>query len=168
MCPGPTRCASSRRLGASRRRLHPLPPRQSPSGASALPTSSICYGRSGACQDLGHEGNAPSPARIRNRRMDCRSSPATVEDHSAWEKYHGISKSQLDSLTGAIPTVISGKPMTREELTAAIVAKTRDRGWVRRSHPAGVRCSSRLPTKVWWPRDRPVGAMSPSSILASG
>ncbi len=46
----------------------------------------------------------------------------------AWEKYHGISKSQLDSLTGAIPTVISGEPMTREELTAAIVAKTRDRG----------------------------------------
>ncbi len=46
----------------------------------------------------------------------------------AWEKYHGISKSQLDSLTGAIPSVISGEPMTREELTAAVVAKTRDRG----------------------------------------
>jgi len=46
----------------------------------------------------------------------------------AWEKYHGISESQLDSLTGTIPTVISGEPMTREELTAAVVAKTRDRG----------------------------------------
>jgi len=46
----------------------------------------------------------------------------------AWEKYHGISKSQLDSLTGVIPSVISGEPMTREELTAAVVAKTRDRG----------------------------------------
>ena len=46
----------------------------------------------------------------------------------AWEKYHGIRKSQLDSLTGAIPDVISGEPMTREELTAAVVAKTRDRG----------------------------------------
>ncbi len=46
----------------------------------------------------------------------------------AWERYHGISKSQLDSLTGAIPGVISGEPMTREELTAAVVAKTRDRG----------------------------------------
>ena len=46
----------------------------------------------------------------------------------AWEKYHGISKSQLDSLTGAIPKVMSGEPMTREELTAAVVAKTRDRG----------------------------------------
>jgi len=46
----------------------------------------------------------------------------------AWEKYHGISKSQLDALTAAIPAVISGEPMTREELTAAVVAKTRDRG----------------------------------------
>ena len=46
----------------------------------------------------------------------------------AWEKYHGISKSQLDSLTGAIPKVMSGEPMTREELTAAVVAETRDRG----------------------------------------
>jgi Winged helix DNA-binding domain len=46
----------------------------------------------------------------------------------AWEKYHGIKKSQLDSVTGAIPDVISGEPMTREELTAAVVAKTRDRG----------------------------------------
>ena len=46
----------------------------------------------------------------------------------AWEKYHGIKKSQLDALTGAIPDVISGEPMTREELTAAVVAKTRDRG----------------------------------------
>ncbi len=46
----------------------------------------------------------------------------------AWEKYHGIKESQLDSLTEAIPDVISEEPMTREELTSAIVAKTRDRG----------------------------------------
>jgi hypothetical protein len=46
----------------------------------------------------------------------------------AWEKYHGIEKSQLDSLTGAIPDVVSGEPMTREELTAGVVAKTHDRG----------------------------------------
>ncbi|HEU5112866.1 MAG TPA: crosslink repair DNA glycosylase YcaQ family protein [Acidimicrobiia bacterium] len=46
----------------------------------------------------------------------------------AWEKYHGITKSQLDSLTAAIPSVMSAEPMTREELTAAIVAETRDRG----------------------------------------
>ncbi|MGH8947480.1 MAG: winged helix DNA-binding domain-containing protein, partial [Acidimicrobiia bacterium] len=46
----------------------------------------------------------------------------------AWEKYHGITKSQLATLTGAIPQVISGEPMTREELTAAVVAKTGDRG----------------------------------------
>ncbi len=46
----------------------------------------------------------------------------------AWEKYHGIDKAQLDSLTAAIPEVISGEPMTREELTAAVVAKTHDRG----------------------------------------
>ena len=46
----------------------------------------------------------------------------------AWEKYHGISKAQLDSLTRTTPSVISGEPMTREELTAAVMAKTRDRG----------------------------------------
>jgi Winged helix DNA-binding domain len=46
----------------------------------------------------------------------------------AWERYHGIDKAQLDALTGAIPAVLSGEPLTREELTAAIVAKTRDRG----------------------------------------
>jgi Winged helix DNA-binding domain len=46
----------------------------------------------------------------------------------AWERYHGIDKSQLDSLTGAIPSIVSGEPMTREELTAAILSKTRDRG----------------------------------------
>jgi len=46
----------------------------------------------------------------------------------AWEKYHGVTKSQLEALTEAIPSVLSGEPMTREELTAAVVAKTRDRG----------------------------------------
>ena len=46
----------------------------------------------------------------------------------AWERYHGISKSQLDALTEAIPAVISGEPMSRDELTAAVMAKTRDRG----------------------------------------
>lgn len=45
-----------------------------------------------------------------------------------WEKYHGVTKSQLDALTEAIPSVLSDEPMTREELTAAVAAKTRDRG----------------------------------------
>jgi hypothetical protein len=46
----------------------------------------------------------------------------------AWERYHGLTGSQLDALTQAIPSVLSGEPMTREELTTAVVAKTRDGG----------------------------------------
>jgi Winged helix DNA-binding domain len=45
-----------------------------------------------------------------------------------WEKYHGVTKSQLGALTEAIPSVLSDKPMTREELTTAVVARTKDRG----------------------------------------
>lgn len=46
----------------------------------------------------------------------------------AWEKYHGITGAQLDALTEAIPSVLSGEPMTREELIGAVVSKTRDGG----------------------------------------
>ena len=75
----------------------------------------------------------------------------------AWEKYHGIEKSQLDSLTGAIPEVMSGEPMTREELTAAVVAKTRDRGlgealssgWSQVLKPAANQGSARPGTASW-------------------
>ena len=30
-----------------------------------------------------------------------------------WEKYHGVTKSQLDALTEAIPSVLSDEPVTR-------------------------------------------------------
>lgn len=43
-----------------------------------------------------------------------------------WEKYHGISAAQLEVITEAIPVVLSGDPMTREELAEAIVAKVGD------------------------------------------
>jgi hypothetical protein len=45
-----------------------------------------------------------------------------------WEKYHGVTKSQLAALTEAIPHVLSVEPMTREELTTAVAARTKDRG----------------------------------------
>jgi hypothetical protein len=44
----------------------------------------------------------------------------------AWERYHGITGKQLDLITAAIPEVLSAEPITREELSEAVVSKTRD------------------------------------------
>jgi hypothetical protein len=44
----------------------------------------------------------------------------------AWERYHKVTGRQLDAITEAIPMVLSGKPLTREELTAAVVTETKD------------------------------------------
>lgn len=45
---------------------------------------------------------------------------------AAWERYHGISRAQLAAITETIPVVVSDTPMTREELTEAIVARAKD------------------------------------------
>jgi hypothetical protein len=44
----------------------------------------------------------------------------------AWERYHGITSKQLDSITETIPEVLSAEPVTREELTETVVSKTGD------------------------------------------
>ena len=44
----------------------------------------------------------------------------------AWERYHGIFGRQLEIITEAIAQIVSAEPMTREELTEAVVAKTKD------------------------------------------
>jgi hypothetical protein len=46
--------------------------------------------------------------------------------NAAWERYHGISTAQLNAITNAIPEVLGAEPLTREELSEAIIARTRD------------------------------------------
>jgi hypothetical protein len=63
---------------------------------------------------------------------------------AAWERYHGIDSQKLDAITDAIAQSLSAEPLTREELTAAVVSKTRDRtlsealasGWGQTFKPA--------------------------------
>ena len=43
-----------------------------------------------------------------------------------WEKYHGVSASQLEAITVAIAEVMSDEPMTREEMTVAVIDATGD------------------------------------------
>jgi hypothetical protein len=62
----------------------------------------------------------------------------------AWERYHGINSKKLDAITDAIAQALSDEPLTREELTAAVVSKTKDRtlsavlasGWGQTLKPA--------------------------------
>lgn len=42
-----------------------------------------------------------------------------------WEKYHGISRSDLDAVTDAIPEVLSDEPMTRDELAETIADRVK-------------------------------------------
>jgi hypothetical protein len=44
----------------------------------------------------------------------------------AWERYHGITSKKLDAITDAIAQALSAEPLTREELTAAVVSRTKD------------------------------------------
>ena len=78
-----------------------------------FPTSRICCGRSGLSEDLGDERNVVSAARSADRHLDRRPPTTPVEDHPGLEKYHGVTKSQLDALTEAIPSVLSDEPVTR-------------------------------------------------------
>ena len=43
-----------------------------------------------------------------------------------WEKYHGVSAAQLATITETIGEVMSDRPMTREEMTVAVVDATGD------------------------------------------
>jgi hypothetical protein len=42
-----------------------------------------------------------------------------------WEKYHGITKAELDAVTAAIPEALAGDPLTRDELADRVAALTR-------------------------------------------
>jgi hypothetical protein len=41
-----------------------------------------------------------------------------------WERYHGITKAELDAVTAAIPEALAGDPLTRDELADRIAAIT--------------------------------------------
>jgi hypothetical protein len=41
-----------------------------------------------------------------------------------WERYHGITRAELDAVTDAIPEALEGEPLTREELADRVAAIT--------------------------------------------
>jgi winged helix DNA-binding protein len=41
-----------------------------------------------------------------------------------WERYHGITKAELDAVTAAIPEALAGDPLTRDELAERVAAIT--------------------------------------------
>jgi hypothetical protein len=58
----------------------------------------------------------------------------------AWERYHGVTGAELAAITDAVPAVLEGDPITRENLAARIAGrlKRRDLGEVLRSGWAAV------------------------------
>lgn len=86
-----------------------------------------------------------------------------------WEKYHGVTAAQLESVTEAIAGVVGPDPMTREELTAAVVDATGDTvvgaamqsGWGQVLKPA----ANRGYLVQGPPRGRNVTFVSPSAWL---
>ncbi|WIM97927.1 winged helix DNA-binding domain-containing protein [Actinoplanes oblitus] len=46
------------------------------------------------------------------------------ETKGSWLKYHGVTVDQMADIISAVPDVLGGEPMTREELAAAIIAAT--------------------------------------------
>jgi winged helix DNA-binding protein len=52
-------------------------------------------------------------------------STRTRETKGSWLKYHGVTAEQMADIIGAVPDVLGGEPMTREELAEAIVRATR-------------------------------------------
>ena len=41
-----------------------------------------------------------------------------------WERYHGITRAELDAVTAAIPEALTGEPLTRDELADRVAALT--------------------------------------------
>jgi hypothetical protein len=51
-------------------------------------------------------------------------STRTRETQGAWLRYHGVTAAQMSDLLAALPDVLGAEPLTREELTAAVVKAT--------------------------------------------
>jgi hypothetical protein len=45
----------------------------------------------------------------------------------AWERYHGVSKADVERVLDAMPSVLSDEPITREELGAAVAGSVRSK-----------------------------------------
>jgi Winged helix DNA-binding domain len=52
-------------------------------------------------------------------------STRTRETTGSWLKYHGVTAEQMRDIIAAVPDVLGGTPMTREELADGIIAATR-------------------------------------------
>ena len=46
------------------------------------------------------------------------------ETKGSWLKYHGVTAAQMQDIVKALPDVLGGTPMTRDELAAAIIGAT--------------------------------------------
>jgi Winged helix DNA-binding domain len=51
-------------------------------------------------------------------------STRTRETTNAWLRYHGVTAAQMKDILGALPDVLGGTPLTREELADAIIGAT--------------------------------------------
>ena len=89
-----------------------------------------------------------------------------------WEKYHGITKAELEAVTDAIPEALAGEPLTRDELADRIAALTKHdhlgevlrSGWAQVFKPAanqGLLCQGP-------PRGKATTFTSPERWLAGG
>ncbi|BCB84127.1 winged helix DNA-binding domain-containing protein [Phytohabitans suffuscus] len=52
-------------------------------------------------------------------------STRTRETTGSWLRYHGVTAEQMADIIAAVPDVLGGEPLTREELAAAIIKATR-------------------------------------------
>jgi hypothetical protein len=50
------------------------------------------------------------------------------ETKGSWLRYHGVTAEQMRDIVAAVPDVLGGEPMTRDELAGAIIAATRHEG----------------------------------------
>lgn len=51
-------------------------------------------------------------------------STRTAHEKPAWLRYHGVSQADMDALFDAVPTVLAGRCVTREQLAEEVVKRT--------------------------------------------
>jgi hypothetical protein len=54
-------------------------------------------------------------------------STRTRETTASWLRYHGVTAGQMQAILAAVPDVLGGTPLTREELAAGIISATGDK-----------------------------------------